>query len=103
MPWHLPVDLKHFKSLTLGKPVIVGRKAFEAIGKPLPGRRNMVVAHNRGLYTDGIEVAHSLRDALVLAAGTRAFRGRHFPAALDPGGWRETAREDHATDRPFLI
>lgn len=126
MPWHLPSDLKHFKSLTLGKPVIMGRRTFEAIGKPLPERRNIVVTHNRGLHVDGIEVAHSLTDALVLAAGvpeimligggelyrealpraqrlylTRVharFDADTFFPELDPAEWRETAREDRAAD-----
>ena len=46
MPWHLPADLRHFKSVTLGKPVIMGRKTFESIGRPLPGRRNLVITRN---------------------------------------------------------
>ena len=64
MPWHLPADLRHFRQTTLGKPVVMGRKTFESIGKPLPGRRNLVVSGNRGFVAPGCEVSHSLGDAL---------------------------------------
>ncbi|MGH8505573.1 MAG: dihydrofolate reductase, partial [Stenotrophobium sp.] len=64
MPWHLSADLKHFKALTLGKPVIMGRRTFEAIGKPLPQRRNIVVTRNAAFQAAGCEVAHSFTDAL---------------------------------------
>ena len=67
MPWHLPADLKHFKEVTLGKPVIMGRRTHESIGKALPGRRNIVVTRNAGYTADGCEIAHSLREALELA------------------------------------
>jgi dihydrofolate reductase len=53
MPWHLPADLRHFKGVTLGKPVIMGRKTFESIGRPLPGRRNVVVSRNAEWSADG--------------------------------------------------
>ena len=126
MPWHLPADLRHFKVLTLGKPVLMGRHTFEAIGKPLPGRRNVVVTRNAAYRAAGCEMANSLTDALVLAAAVpeimligggelyrealpraqRIYLTRvhaHFDAdtffpALDPTDWRETAREDHASD-----
>lgn len=126
MPWHLPADLKHFKTLTLGKPVIMGRKTFEAMGKPLPQRRNIVVTRDEGFRAADCEVAHSFTDALVLAAGvpeimviggaeiyrealpraqriylTRVHAGfdadTFFPT-LDPADWRESACEDHAAD-----
>ncbi len=67
MPWHLPADLKHFKSITLSKPVIMGRKTFESIGKPLPGRKNIVVTRNADWKFEGIDVVHSLKKALQLA------------------------------------
>lgn len=131
MPWHLPADLKHFKALTLGKPVIMGRRTFAAIGKPLPQRRNIVVTRDRGYQAVGCEVAHALTDALVLAAGapevmvigggeiyrealpraqriylTRvhaSFDADTFFPALDLTEWRETAREDYsANERNFF-
>lgn len=67
MPWHLPADLKHFKEITLGKPIIMGRRTHESIGKALPGRRNIVVSRDPGYRAAGCEVAHSLQEALPLA------------------------------------
>ncbi len=66
MPWHLPADLRHFKSVTLGKPVIMGRKTFESIGRPLPGRRNVVISRNANWHADGVESVNSLDAALAL-------------------------------------
>nr|WP_321240009.1 type 3 dihydrofolate reductase [uncultured Tolumonas sp.] len=66
MPWHLPADLCHFKSVTLGKPVIMGRKTFESIGRPLPGRRNVVISRNLDWCAEGVESASSLDAALAL-------------------------------------
>lgn len=67
LPWHLPEDLKHFKAVTLGKPVIMGRKTWDSIGRPLPGRRNIVVTRQADWRADGAEAAHSLQQALDLA------------------------------------
>jgi dihydrofolate reductase len=64
LPWHLPADLKHFKSITMGKPIIMGRKTFESIGKPLPGRRNIVISRDRDLAITSCEVFSSIEDAL---------------------------------------
>lgn len=64
LPWHLPQDLKYFKSITLGKPVIMGRKTYESIGRPLPGRTNIVVTRSTDWRTDGVVVANSLEQAL---------------------------------------
>lgn len=70
MPWHLPADLKHFKRLTLGKPVIMGRKTFESIGsKPLPGRVNIVVSGNENYAPTGAVMARDLAQALHIAEG----------------------------------
>ena len=66
MPWHLPGDLQYFKEMTMGKPVIMGRKTFESIGRPLPGRRNIVITRNESYNDDGIEVVSSLDEALQL-------------------------------------
>jgi dihydrofolate reductase len=60
LPWHLPEDLRHFKRLTLEKPVVMGRKTFEAIGKPLPRRRNIVLTRNPAFAADGVEVARTV-------------------------------------------
>lgn len=70
MPWHLPEDLAHFKSTTLGHPLIMGRRTFESIGRPLPGRRTIVITHQRQWKHPGVETAHSLPDALALAGPT---------------------------------
>ena len=67
LPWHLPEDLKHFKAVTLGKPVIMGRKTFDSIGRPLPGRLNIVITRQQDWQHDGVSVAHSLEAALALA------------------------------------
>lgn len=66
MPWHLPGDLQYFKETTMGKPVIMGRKTFESIGRPLPGRRNIVITRNASYTADGIELVGSLEAALAL-------------------------------------
>lgn len=72
MPWHLPADLKYFKTTTMGHPVVMGRKTYESIGRPLPGRRNLVISRQKGLTIEGCEVFHSLAEALA-AAGAEAF------------------------------
>ena len=69
MLWHLPGELKHFKETTLGKPVVMGRKTWESIGRTLPGRQNIVVTGNREFCAEGCETAVSLEAALVLASG----------------------------------
>jgi len=66
MPWHLPADLAHFKRVTWGHPIIMGRRTFEAIGRPLPGRRNIVVTRSPGFSAPGIETAAGLEQALEL-------------------------------------
>lgn len=121
LPWHLPADLKRFKQLTMGAPVIMGRKTHESIGKPLPGRRNIVVTRRAGAQWDGCDTAHSLAAALAAAGDApEAFvigGAELYAAALpladrmylthidadyagdarfpefDPADWRETARE----------
>jgi dihydrofolate reductase len=67
LPWHLPADLKHFKALTLGKPIIMGRKTWDSLGRALPGRLNLVVSRQPGLQLDGAEVFTSLEAAIVRA------------------------------------
>lgn len=70
MPWHLPADLAHFKRVTLGKPVLMGRKTFQSIGRPLPGRRNLVISRNPDYQAEGIEVVGSVEAALALLASS---------------------------------
>jgi dihydrofolate reductase len=67
LPWNLSEDLQHFKRITMGKPVVMGRKTYESIGKPLPGRTNIVVTRNASFCAEGVQVAHSLHEALALA------------------------------------
>lgn len=69
MPWHLPDDLAHFKRLTRGHTVIMGRKTFDEIRRPLPERRNVVITRNPGFRPEGVTVVDSLEAALALAAG----------------------------------
>lgn len=64
LPWHLPADLRHFKALTLGKPIIMGRKTWDSLGRPLPGRLNLVVSRQEGLRLEGAEVLPSLAAAI---------------------------------------
>lgn len=128
MPWHLPADLKRFKAITLGKPMIMGRKTFEAIGRPLPGRRTIVVTRDSAWRAEGVEVAHELDAALALAASNApdeiiiAGGGQIYAQAIgradrlrltwievepegdahfpevDPAIWREITRETHPAE-----
>lgn len=125
LPWRLPADMKRFKAITLGKPMVMGRKTFESIGRPLPGRRTIVVTRDRSWTAEGVEVAPSLDAALALAAAGdpeeivvagggeiyaqaigRADRMRLTWVDAAPEGdarfpdfvaseWRETSRETH--------
>jgi dihydrofolate reductase len=127
MPWHLPEDLAHFRRLTAGHPVVMGRKTYESIlaslGKPLPGRTNIVVTRQPGFAAPGCTVVGSLEAALDAARDAKemfviggaeiyrlalprakrvyltridaAFEGDATFPALDPAEWRETARADH--------
>lgn len=67
LPWHLPEDLRYFKRVTLGKPVVMGRKTYESIGRPLPGRTNIVISRRVGYAPEGVLVAAGLEEALSLA------------------------------------
>jgi dihydrofolate reductase len=72
MPWHLPADLSHFKQLTLGKPILMGRRTWDSIGRPLPGRRNLVLTTDPEWAAEGAERVSSLDQALALAAADGA-------------------------------
>ena len=75
LPWHLPNDLKFFKESTLGKPVIMGRKTFESIGRPLPGRTNIIITRNKDFKVPGVTIVNSLDLAFEVAEGLVASKG----------------------------
>jgi len=121
MPWHLPDDLRHFKALTLGRTLLMGRRTFDSIGRPLPGRRTVVLTRQRNWTHAGVDVIHTLDDArtllrsgnVVLAGGGELYAelldeidtlelteihrqvdgDARFPD-VDPAIWRETARDE---------
>jgi dihydrofolate reductase len=126
LPWHLPEDLRRFKALTMGKPIVMGRRTWDSIGRPLPGRRSLVVSRQPGLALDGVEVFDSLEGALAAAAsapeacvigGAEIYR-QALPSAevvhltrvhgsvqadtffpvLDAAEWAEVEREDRPAD-----
>src|SRR5688572_21388613 len=125
--WHLPADLKHFKNLTSGHPIIMGRKTFESIGKPLPNRTNIVVTRQEDFKPKDCLVAHSLSEALMMAQQLDAeifviggaeiykqamfladtiyltevhqeFEGDTFFSEIDTLLWQETSREEYKAD-----
>jgi dihydrofolate reductase len=125
MPWRLPEDLKRFKRLTMGHAVIMGRKTFESIGSPLPGRNNIVITRSNGWSASGCVVAHTLETALLAAANDeeafviggaqiyalalplarrlhmteieRDFEGDAFFPEFDRARWREVSREPYTS------
>lgn len=128
LPWRCPEDLKHFKALTMAHHMIMGRKTFDSIGKPLPGRTTMVVTRDRDLKIEGCLIAHSLQDAIAACAtDTETFivggaeiyaqsleladtlyiteiqqdveGDAHFPE-FDKSVWQETAREVRSQTEP---
>lgn len=133
MPWHLPADLAHFKRVTLGHPVIMGRRTWDSIGRALPGRRNIVVSRSPGFAAPGAEVFSSLPDAWravegsdeafviggaqlyadALAQADRIYLteiaadvgGDTFFPALAPGQWRESLLGEHPADgrNPYAL
>lgn len=124
--WYLPKDLKHFKTITSGHTVIMGRKTFDSVGKPLPNRRNIVITRNRELSIDGVEVVNDLSSALQLCAEEHevfivggaeiykqamphtdriyltvvheSFEADTFFPEIDSNIWKETASESHQPD-----
>jgi dihydrofolate reductase len=126
LPWYLPADLQFFKRITLGKPILMGRRTFESLGRPLPGRINIVITGQPDYQAEGCIVVHSLADALAAAGSVeeimviggaslyaqtleRADRiyltlvaaepegDVRFPE-LERGAWQEVWREDHPAD-----
>ncbi|KEQ12585.1 dihydrofolate reductase [Endozoicomonas montiporae] len=75
MPWYLPGDLRYFKAVTMGKPIIMGRKTFDSLRKPLPGRTNIVITRDSEWQHDGVKVVHSLTEALALAEDIALING----------------------------
>lgn len=100
LPWYLPEDLAHFKRVTLGKPVVMGRHTFESIGRPLPGRTNIVVSRRDGFRAGGCEVAASLDEALELAG--RAARREGVDEVVVIGGEKLYAAALPRADRLYL-
>ncbi len=70
LPWHLPADLKHFKTTTSGHCILMGRKSYDSIGRPLPKRTNIVVTRNKEFYHSGLEIVHSISDGILAAQNT---------------------------------
>jgi dihydrofolate reductase len=126
LPWRIPEDLKHFKALTMGKPIIMGRKTYESIGRPLPGRDNIVITGDTSYRAEGCQVVHSLEEALrsaggaeeaMIIGGATLYRqtlrdadrlyltlvkaqpeGDTWFPKIEPQEWRETRRETHKAD-----
>ncbi len=127
MPWHMPADLQHFKKVTMGKPVVMGRKTFESIGRPLPGRQNVVITRNKSWQQKGVTVVSSPQEALnvlaessevMIIGGGNIYReflsqadelyltkidlevegDTQFPDWTSVGEWREVSSEKHASD-----
>jgi dihydrofolate reductase len=120
LPWRIREDLQHFKQLTLGHTLVMGRKTYDSIGRPLPGRRTVVVTRQPGWTADGVDVVHTLEEALkydghlYVAGGGEIYRQAlpyadrleltevaqsptgdvTFPS-FDPADWTETARDPH--------
>lgn len=92
MPWHLSADLKRFRQITMGSPILMGRKTFEAIGHPLPGRENIVISHNADYPADGCQVFDTIDQALQST--------RHSPQAFVIGG--ATLYQALLTDADYL-
>jgi dihydrofolate reductase len=99
LPWRLPADLRHFREITMGKAVLMGRKTFESIGKPLPGRRNIILTRDPGYQAPGCEVAHTLDQALAAGAENEELMvlgGEDLFAQLLPRAARLYLTEIHA-------
>jgi dihydrofolate reductase len=86
MPWHLPADLKHFKKITLGKPIVMGRKTYASIGKALPGRLNIVVSSDVDFSLEDATVVHSCEQAIDVAAEHCTSQNIEYPEVMIIGG-----------------
>ena len=133
MPWHIPEDLRHFKRVTMGHAILMGRRTWDSIGRPLPGRRNIVITRNRDFQAPGAEVAHSLQQAvkmarlggddepriiggatiytmampvtttLYLTEIDRELEGDTFFPEFDRSEWEETARREGRTEGVHFV
>lgn len=131
LPWRLPDDLRRFKAITMGKPVLMGRRTFESLGRPLPGRENLVLTRDRAWSAPGCRVVHSLDEAIAAAAGaeelmviggaevfrlawprlarlelTEVHAEIEGDVRLDPldlSGWREVTRDRHPADERHAL
>jgi dihydrofolate reductase len=100
LPWHLPGDLQYFKAMTLGKPVIMGRKTFESIGKPLPGRDNIVISRQADYVAEGIKLVSSLKQAIELGESINLINGAQEVMII--GGAQIYAESLRMADRVYL-
>ena len=100
LPWHLSEDLKYFKRVTMGKPVIMGRKTFESIGRPLPGRANIVITRNKQYSAEGIKVVHTLEEAKALCESIEVVDGTE--EAMIIGGAEIYKQAIETADRLYL-
>lgn len=127
MPWHLPADLKRFRKITMGSPILMGRKTFESIGRPLPGRTNIIISRNPAYKQDGCLVINDLEtaiktgcqmageifiiggsdlyqallpvaDTLYITKIDKNFEGNTFFPEINPADWLEMEREDIRND-----
>ena len=103
LPWHLPADLKFFKETTRGHHVIMGRKSFESIGRPLPGRTNIIVTKNKSFAHSGVIVKSSIPDALAYAAEAGQFSEAGFLTVIcGPGDIAQAHRANEFISREQL-
>lgn len=100
LPWYLPEDLRYFKQVTLGKPVIMGRKTYESIGKPLPGRTNIVITRDPSWQAEGVKLASSLDDAVEIARAQAEVDGAEEAVVM--GGAQIYAQSLGLVDRLYL-
>lgn len=100
LPWHLPEDLRYFKRVTMGKPIVMGRKTYESIGRPLPGRTNIVITRSPDWNAEGVKVVHSLDAALSLAEDIALIDGASELMVI--GGAEIYATALPAADRLYL-
>lgn len=126
LPWKLPADLQYFREVTMGKPILMGRKTYESIGRPLPGRTNIVLTSDPAFTADGCTIVHSVEEGLGAAAGSEEvmviggaslyrhmlpiahrlyvtlihaeFEGDTWFPEIEAGEWREVERVDHPAD-----
>ena len=102
LPWHVPGELAYFKSVTLGKPVLMGRRTFESIGRPLPGRTNVVVTRNPEWRAEGVEVARSFDEALATGRRVAGEADTRAGEVVVIGGAGLCADAMPATERLYL-